>query len=51
MREAIAHRQRSNKMAALFLTILLSLSLLLGPLAVAADEDSLPPPLPLYRQL
>ncbi len=44
MREAIAHRQRSNKMAALFLTILLSLSLLLGPLAVAADEDSLPPP-------
>lgn len=45
MREAYAHRQQSIKLPVLFLTLLLSLSLLLGPLAVAADEDPLPPPL------
>lgn len=46
MREACVHRQQSVKLPALLVTILLSLSLLLGPLAVAADEDPLPP---LYR--
>lgn len=46
MREACINRQQSVKLPALFLTLLLSLSLLLGPLAVAADEDPLPP---LYR--
>lgn len=43
MREAYAHRQQSVKLPVLFLTLLLSLSLLLGPLVVAADEDSSPP--------
>lgn len=43
MREAYEYQQQSVKLLALILTILLSLSLLLGPLAVAADEDPIPP--------